>query len=139
MPYLALASWLVTAALGVIALGRWLRRRPGSPVPTRLVAGHVGAVVLGLALWVTYLVTDRLLVAWLTFVVVNVNNGLGDAIMLGRYRAIAGIGGSWVRDYGRALGAVLTGKYPPLGAAHGVLGGVTLFTTLAACAVGTWG
>jgi hypothetical protein len=43
------------------------------------------------------------------------------------------------RDYNRALGAVLKGKYPPMRALHGLLGGVTLFTTLAACLIGTWG
>jgi hypothetical protein len=72
-------------------------------------------------------------------VVVNVINGLGDAIMLGRFRAGAGIGGTWRRDYGRALAAILTGKYPPQRALHGILGGVTLFLTLAACLTGTWG
>jgi len=138
--YIALVSWLVTAGLGVSVLTTWLRHRhPRSRFPTRLVAAHVATVTAGLTLWVTYLATGRLLAAWLSFAVVNLSNGLGDTIMLGRFRALAGIGGSWLRDYGRALRAVLTGKYPPQGTMHGILGGITYLATLAACVVGTWG
>lgn len=139
MTVFALVAWLVTAALGVVALVRWLRRRrPGSTFPSRLVVGHVATVVLGLGLWATYVASGQLVAAWLTFAVVNVSNGLGDALLLGRFRALAGSSRSWVRDYRRALRAVVSGRYPPLEAAHGLLGGVTFVSTLAACLLGTW-
>jgi fluoride ion exporter CrcB/FEX len=134
MSYVVLAAWLITAAAGITVLLSWLRRRrPGSTFPVRMVTAHLVAAAVGLGLWVAYLATDRVAPAWLAFIALNVTNGVGDAILTGRWRAVAGTGRSWLADYRRAVGQVLTGRHPRAATLHGLLGGFTFFSTLTAC------
>jgi hypothetical protein len=138
MSYAVLVLWLLTAAVGTTVLLRWLgRRRRGSAFPTRLVTAHVATALAGLSLWVGQLATGRLAFAWLAFAVLNVTNGVGDAIMTGRWRAAVGAGPSWLADYRRALLGVLRGRHPRSAILHGLLGGLTYFSTLVACLIAT--
>ncbi|HEX8095330.1 hypothetical protein [Jatrophihabitans sp.] len=138
MAYVALVAWLLAAAVGVTVLLRWLRRRRrGSTFPTRLVTAHLVTAVAGLSLWAGHLATGRLVLAWLAFAVLNVTNGVGDAILTGRWRALAGVGPSWIADYRRAVLGVLRGRHPRSATLHALLGGLTFFSTLVACLVAT--
>jgi hypothetical protein len=139
MSYVVLAAWLITAVLGIAVLLAWLRRRRrGSAFPVRLVTAHLLTAVVGLGLWTAYLVTHRLAPAWLAFVTLNVTNGVGDAILTGRWRALAGTGRSWIADYRRAVLQVLKGRHPRAATLHGLLGGLTFFSTLVACLTATF-
>ncbi|HEV2886829.1 MAG TPA: hypothetical protein VGX49_07965 [Jatrophihabitans sp.] len=138
MSYAVLILWLLAAAVGATVLLRWLRRRrPGSAFPARLVATHLVTAVAGLSLWVGHLATGSLVLAWLAFAVLNVTNGVGDAILTGRWRALAGAGPSWIADYRQAVLGVLKGRHPRSAVLHGLLGGLTFFSTLVACLVAT--
>ena len=138
MPYSVLLAWLLTAGAGALALLAWLRRRrPTSRFPTRLVVSHIGTAAAVLALWVIFLPTDAAGWAWAAFGVLNVTNGLGDAILTGRFRRMTAIRSTWWRDYRRAVVAVLRGRRPPAPTLHALAAGVTYFGTLAACLIAT--
>ncbi len=74
MEIAALATWLVTAAVGFFMLMRWIRRgglrsAPGAAThfPPALVFTHFGLAAGGLVVWIAYLVTDSSLLAWAAF------------------------------------------------------------------------
>jgi manganese efflux pump family protein len=60
----ALAVWLVTIALGLSMLARWLTRtrRPGRGAALNFT--HLGLALTGLAVWIGYLATDVTGLAW---------------------------------------------------------------------------
>jgi hypothetical protein len=62
-----------------------------------------------------------------------VTNGLGDAILTGRWRATAGVGRTWLADYRNAVVEVLRGRRPAAATWHALLGAVTYFSALVAC------
>jgi hypothetical protein len=143
----ALITWVLNGALGLGMLLRWLaghRARPGpSSFPPPLVFGHLATASVGLALWVVYLSTGRpAALAWLTFILLNVNNGLGDAVLTRGWRHRHSRGGesaarSTAGAYLRAAGEALSGRRP-LTTIHGLLGGATfVLVFLAALGVGT--
>jgi hypothetical protein len=136
--YFVLLAWLFTAGAGALSLFAWLgRRRATSKFPTRLMVAHVGTAVVVLALWVAFMSTESAGWAWAAFGVLNLNNGLGDAILTGRFRGVTAIRSTWWRDYRRAVVAVLRGRRPPAPTLHALAGGVTFFGTLAACLIVT--
>jgi uncharacterized membrane protein len=74
MAIAALITWLVTAGGGFVMLGIWIARgghRPksGSRLAPGLVFGHFALAVVGLVLWIVYLVVDSTALAWVAFVV----------------------------------------------------------------------
>jgi hypothetical protein len=74
MAIAALITWLVTAVGGFVMLGLWISRgghRPnsGSRLAPGLVFGHFALAVVGLVLWIVYLVVDSTALAWVAFVV----------------------------------------------------------------------
>jgi len=74
MAIAALITWLITAVGGFIMLGLWISRgghRPdsGSRLAPGLVFGHFALAVIGLVLWIVYLVVDSTGLAWAAFVV----------------------------------------------------------------------
>jgi uncharacterized membrane protein len=74
MAVAALITWLVTAVGGFVMLGIWISRgghRPGSAsrLTPGLVFGHFTLAVVGLVLWIIYLVAENESVAWAAFVV----------------------------------------------------------------------
>jgi uncharacterized membrane protein len=73
MAIAALITWLVTAVGGFVMLGIWISRgghRPGSGsrLAPGLVFGHFALAVIGLVLWIIYLVVDSDALAWVAFV-----------------------------------------------------------------------
>jgi hypothetical protein len=74
MAVAALITWLVTALGGFVMLFRWMgggghKPGSGSRLPASLVFAHFGLAVVGLVLWIIYLVTDSEGLAWAAFVV----------------------------------------------------------------------
>jgi hypothetical protein len=62
----ALATWLVTASLGMSMMARWLirARRPGRGPRPVLNFAHFGLALTGLLVWISYLVTSATGLAW---------------------------------------------------------------------------
>ena len=123
----ALVTWVLNAAVGLWMLGRW-RGRAGL-----LVYSHLATASLGLTLWIIYLTVDRpAAVAWAAFVVLNVNNGLGDtALTRGWRRRNPHAARSSGRDYLNAAVELMSGRRPIV-LAHGMLAGATYFLVLLA-------
>jgi hypothetical protein len=74
MAVAALITWLVTAVGGFIMLARWISgggHRPGSTsrLAPGLVFSHVALAVIGLVVWIVYLVAKTTALAWIAFVV----------------------------------------------------------------------
>lgn len=71
MEFAALAAWILAAGAGAYLLLIWVAHGGLSTKVTRfpllLVAGHPLAAVLGLAMWIAYLVTARSGYAWAAF------------------------------------------------------------------------
>jgi hypothetical protein len=69
----ALITWLLTAVGGFYMLSVWIAkggpRRPStSRFPVPLVFGHFALAVIGLVLWIIYLITDTDALAWAAFI-----------------------------------------------------------------------
>lgn len=74
MAIAALISWLITAAGGFLMLGIWISRGGHKPprtskFPPGLIFGHFALAVIGLVLWIVYLVADNDALSWVAFVV----------------------------------------------------------------------
>ena len=82
----ALASWLVTVALGAGMLIRRIVRsglRPGpAGRPSPLVLGHLGLAVTGLLAWIVYLATGLTGVGWAACVLLLPVIGLGMSLVI---------------------------------------------------------
>jgi hypothetical protein len=77
----ALVAWLVTAALGLAMLVRWIGpawRRGTRPM---LNIAHLGLAIAGLLTWVGYLFSDASAVAWVAWSLLFVAVGLGMALL----------------------------------------------------------
>jgi uncharacterized membrane protein len=73
MAIAALVTWLITAVGGFVMLGVWISRgghRPDgrSRLAPGLVFSHFGLAVIGLIVWIAYLVVDKAALAWAAFV-----------------------------------------------------------------------
>lgn len=129
MGYVVLAAWLIQTAVGVSLFVSWWRGgRTG--VPT--VVAHAAAGVVGLALWMVFLLTGNAVPAWLAFAVMTVGNGFGDAMLLGRSRGMRGAMTFW-KGYVGAAGDTLRGRMPPRVTFHALFSGVVYFTSLGVC------
>lgn len=74
MAIAALITWLVTAVGGFVMLGIWISNgghRPdsGGRLAPGLVFSHFALAVIGLVVWIVYLVVDKTALAWIAFVV----------------------------------------------------------------------
>lgn len=70
----ALITWLCTAAGGAYLLGVWIahggERQPRtSRLPPVMVFGHFGLTAAGLPVWILYLVTKSMTLAWVAVLV----------------------------------------------------------------------
>lgn len=133
MEWAALLAWLVTALGGASLLVQWLRhgglrQREGIRV-SRLFA-HAGLAVVGLGLWIGFVVSDEGVVAW-------VSVGLLVAVALLGATLFA----TWLRGQNRREHTTVPAEtsFPvPVVLLHGALGVATLaLAVLAASGVGT--
>ncbi|MFE3104950.1 hypothetical protein [Nocardia tengchongensis] len=72
MAIAALITWLLTATGGFVLLGTWIakggvREPRTSHLPPPVIFGHFLLAVIGLVLWIVYLVVDSDALAWVAF------------------------------------------------------------------------
>ena len=127
-PLVVAALWVTTMAFGLRQLIGW-RRSPQRP--PAVVYRHLATAVTGLALWITFVLTDRALLAWLAFAVVFLNNELGDRVLAfgWRSRHPSRATGTW-RDRGPANWEIIRFGRSPGVTAHAWLAGATFFSVL---------
>jgi uncharacterized protein YjeT (DUF2065 family) len=130
MAYVVLGAWLIQSAVGAGLLVEWLRhgRRRAPPV-----ASHVALGLVALALWLVFLSQGSLLAAWLAFALITVGNGIGDVMLVRRWRRMTGSAAGFWTDYGRTIGAVFRGGMPRPVTFHALFAGVVYFLCLAVC------
>ncbi|MGY0387699.1 hypothetical protein ACWZJV_12070 [Nocardioides sp. WG-D5] len=136
MSYVVLVAWLVQAAVGVLLLTGWLGHGRAHP---RVAITHVTLSVLGVASWITYVLTDRVLWAWAAFALITIGNVFGDTMLLRRTRSMGGSHLSTVNAYRLALRSMFKGRLPLRVSFHAMFAGVVYFSTLAICIVATVG
>ena len=84
----ALLAWLATAASGGWVLVRWLLaggsplRRTMTAAPPAVILGHVGTAALGLVLWVSFLLSGWVALAWTALAILAPVAGLGMGVLL---------------------------------------------------------
>lgn len=128
-----LGAWVLQALVGVsLAVSWWRHGRPGAST----VFVHAAAATVGLALWVTFVVTGSLVAAWSAFVAITVGNTYGDEMLLGRVRGRTGTT-SKRRNYPVAVSAIFRGQMPPRVAFHALFAGAVYFSCLGVCIAAT--
>jgi manganese efflux pump family protein len=129
----ALIAWVLTALGGATMLAQWLRhggakQREGIR-PTRVLA-HAGLAVLGLILWIAFVVSDERRLAWIAVVLLLVVGLIGATMF-----AI------WMRGRNRREHTLVPAEtaFPlPVVLGHGVLALATVtLAILAASGIGT--
>ena len=84
----ALLAWLATAASGGLVLVRWLLaggnplRKTMTAAPPAVILGHVGAGALGLVLWVSFMLSGAVALAWTALAILAPVAGLGMSVLL---------------------------------------------------------
>jgi hypothetical protein len=88
MAIATLISWLCTASIGAYMLRTWIarggprmQRAPGDKLPPVIVYGHVSLATTGLALWISYVLTGLVAVAWAATGLLMPVVGLGVAMV----------------------------------------------------------
>ncbi|HEY7051523.1 MAG TPA: hypothetical protein VH496_05225 [Mycobacterium sp.] len=131
MAIAALVAWVLTALGGFYMLAQWVagggpRRQSPTKIPPSLIFGHFFFAVVGLVLWIIYVVLDEMSVAWIAFIALI-------AVVLIGFMMLAG----WIPVYRRTAGTPEHGFPVVVGGAHGVLAVATVvLTLLAALGVG---
>jgi hypothetical protein len=89
MGLVALVTWLLTAGLGLVLLAVWLieydrefQRAAETRLPIPVISGHALLAVAGVAVWATYLLTDKPVLAWTALAI------LGGVVSLGLTMAV---------------------------------------------------
>jgi len=80
MSFAAVITWFITICFGLLLLGIWLveydrdgRRGGASRLPVPVISGHALLAVVGVPIWLVYIVTDERKLAWMaTFILVGV-------------------------------------------------------------------
>ena len=87
----ALVAWVITALGGFVMLGQWISRgglrqqRSGATrFPAGLVFSHFGLAAGGLVVWIVYLLTNQIRLAWVAFALL-IPVALLGFIMLARW------------------------------------------------------
>ena len=81
---IALITWVIAAVGGAIMLWIWVSRggarRTGegsTRFPPGLIFGHFLLAAAGLVVWIIYLVTDAVILSWISFIILLIVAGLG--------------------------------------------------------------
>lgn len=133
----ALLAWLATAASGGFVLVRWLLaggsplRRTLTSAPPAVILSHVGAGALGLVLWVSFMLSGWVPLAWTALAILAPVAGLGMGVLLlglpGPARPRTGTQGTGTRGTGTR------GSIPVLAiAGHGMFAATALLLVLMA-------
>lgn len=128
MKYIILGAWVIQAVAGSTLLSRWARHARGANTSTVLT--HVVIMLACVAGWVTFVVTETVLWAWLSWGVLAVGIPFGEVQMVGRIRHHRGETSPGMRDYGHAIRGVFTGALPSLVAFHAMFSAVVFFGSL---------
>jgi len=126
MDVAALVTWIVTAGFGFSMLTLWVRgggtRTEGMTATTShfrppVVFGHFTIAVIGLVLWIIYLLTDTTALAWIAFGVLVAVAILGETLVI-----------RWARDRRSTnLRRLAEQQIPPvLVGAHGIFAVATI-------------
>ena len=132
MNIIVLGLAAIQGSVGVVLLTRWWRAGRHSPTP---VVVHVAFNALAILVWVAFMAFDMLALAWVSFVLLNIGNAFGDAMMIARARRENGASERFLLGYRNALAAVFQGRMPGHVVFHAIFSGVVYFTMLAACIV----
>jgi len=122
---------IVTAALGLTALVQW-GKRGGGAVPTAKAVAHATIQITALALWVGFIATGEIWLAWTTFGIITAGQVAGELLAYARFHARH-------PDVTRPgyLQVVGDGMKLPVPAFHAWVGAVGWFGMLAICIVAT--
>lgn len=87
MEIAALVTWLLTAGGGFVLLATWIAkggaRQPRTTrFPPAVIFGHFALAVIGLIVWIVYLVADQGALAWTAFVLLVPVALLGFVMLL---------------------------------------------------------
>jgi hypothetical protein len=123
---IVLVFLLITTALGVMSLARWLRHARASVPPAKVVP-HVALQVTAIGVWIAFLATGSALLAGAAFIVITPGMVFGDLLMFASYRA--GSGDTGRIAYG-AVAAKLIRFQRPVAALHAIVGALGYFTML---------
>ena len=134
MAYLVLIAWLVQSAVGIALLLNWWRH--GRRAAPRVIV-HVALGVVALGLWIALLATGAALWGWIAFALITIGNGIGDSMLVRRWRSTIGPSAGFWGDYGRAIRDVFRGRMPRAVTFHALFAGVVYFSCLAACIMAT--
>lgn len=135
MRFVLLGAWLIEATVGLTLVVSWLRTKRHQ---AGVIAAHVLPTAVAAALWATYVVTEDIVWGWVSFAIITVSLGFGDAVLLGRTKRLVGPGGSMVADYRNTVGAMLRGRLPGRVIFHAAFSPVVFFGTLAGCIAESW-
>jgi hypothetical protein len=117
---IAAVTWLITVALGLSMMARWMARgRPrraasgqprGSPA---LNVAHLGLATMGLVTWIVYLVTGVAAVAWAACVLLPPAAGLGMTLVFLAPSPAGTVDSATTAQAVSGRPAVLLGDEPP--------------------------
>lgn len=136
MEHVVTALFAIQAIAGVMLLTGWWRH--GRAIAPRVLT-HVALGLVGLGTWVTFTITGAVVWGWIAFAAITVGNGVGDSLMIRRFRRQRGYAAGMWSDYGAAIAAVFRGRMPRTVAFHALFAGVVYFTTLGVCIGATMG
>ncbi len=104
MSVVALITWIITGALGLFLLAIWLieydrdfQRAAATRLPVPVISAHALLAVVGLVVWVSYILADSRRLAWTAVII------LATGAMLGLIMAVR-----WIEVY-RTFTAAKTG------------------------------
>lgn len=85
MQWVALVTWLLTALGGSVLLFQWVRHgglQQQEGIRTTRLFSHLGLAVIGLIVWIAFLVTDSRTTAWIAVAILVVVALLGASMFL---------------------------------------------------------
>lgn len=130
---IVLGLLLATMGFGLWSLLRWHAR---APVPKARVTAHIVLQLAALGLWIGFLATESLVIAWLAWAVITAGQVFGDLLMYASFRArhpdARGFG------YLTPAGDALSFRRPAA-SLHAIVGALGWFSMLAVCILATIG